>query len=144
MEINQRDKNWKRSKIANKDESSGKIASPECTILINKDRKKAFATTLNTKTLCACVKEGKKEWFPTQTEKRSDCLNCYEIIYRKTNKKIENLPNQPSLKYCLPFLGRGRATYNTSQVTNTIAVLWLLKGFLWTYLTLEEKNPSCC
>lgn len=66
MKINPRDKNCKRSRIANKDESSAKTASLKCTIFINKRQEKAFAEH---KTLCACVKEGDKErereLFPT-------------------------------------------------------------------------------
>lgn len=79
MKVNQRDENWKRTQIANKDESSGKTASLKCIMFINKRQENLFATTLNTKLyVCMSQKETQIE-FPTQIENRSDCLNCYEI-----------------------------------------------------------------
>lgn len=59
MKIKQRTENEKRSKIANKDESSGNKASLKCTIFINKRQENESATTLNTKFVW--MKEREKE-----------------------------------------------------------------------------------
>lgn len=74
MKMNQRDENLKRSKIANKNESSGKIASLKSTIFVNKKQQKEFATTLNTNLYVGMCKRKR------ETAKSYDYSNCYEMI----------------------------------------------------------------
>lgn len=138
MKINQRDENWKRSNIANKDESSGKTASPKCTVFINKRQERNYLPLPWTQNFtCACVKE-RKRIISNSNRKKISLLKLLWNPLKKNKEKKKNSPYQSSLNYRLPFLRRG------SQLTNIIAILGPLKGFSWTYLTVEEKKASCC